>query len=108
MGWSRMPSSSGENDIRGTTNARNGINNRMMTGNPTAAVPCGENNTTTNQLARGHASGHSFQSDVPMVCVMANVAPNAASCSETKSRMRDLRTRRSGSLDGVSARSVKK
>jgi hypothetical protein len=33
-----MPSSSGENGICGTTTVRNGINNEMMTGNPTAAV----------------------------------------------------------------------
>lgn len=49
-----MPSSSGENSNRRTTSVRNGFN-KMMTGNPTAA----------------------------MVYVMAKVALNAASCSTT-------------------------
>ena len=102
VGRSRMPSSSGENGIRGMTNVRNGINNRMMTGNPTAAGRV----SATHQLAP--RLGYSFHGDAPMVCVMAKVAPNATSCSATKSRMRDLRTRRSGSLNGVSVRSVRK
>ena len=38
VGRSRIPSSSGENGICGTTSVRNGIKNKIITGNPTAAV----------------------------------------------------------------------
>jgi hypothetical protein len=38
VGRFKMRSSSGENGICGTMSVRNGINNKMMTGNPTAAV----------------------------------------------------------------------
>lgn len=54
MGRSRTPSSSGENGIRGTTSARNGISNKMMTGNPTAA---GQEKQSHESVARGLASG---------------------------------------------------
>ena len=37
MGLSRISNSMSENGKRGTTRVRSGINNRMMTGNPTAA-----------------------------------------------------------------------
>ena len=37
MGLSRISNSISENGKRGTTSVRSGINNRMMTGNPTAA-----------------------------------------------------------------------
>jgi hypothetical protein len=52
--------------------------------------------------------GAGFHTDLPMVCVIAKVAPNAPSCSATYRRMRDLRTWRRGSVDGVIVRSIRK
>lgn len=50
MGLSRISNSISENGKRGTTRVRNGINNRMMTGNPTAAGATQYKRTTMGQF----------------------------------------------------------
>jgi hypothetical protein len=110
VGLSRIPISSGENGKRGITNLRSGTNNKMMMGNPTAAGMTHKQQTKMNQssspIRRQREEGGG--GGIPIVCVIAKVEPKAISCTATKRRMRVLRTRRSGSLRGVIARSVRK
>ena len=77
VGLSRMPNSSAENGKRETTRVRSGINNRMMTGNPTAAnmtrttdssIQCPHGGMTgghTNRLCdrKGRTEGDELYSD---------------------------------------------
>lgn len=108
MGLSRFANSSGENGKRETTKVRSGINNRMMMGNPTAAGITHKQQTRCIIRTHSISTRQKMEGDVPIVCVIANVALKAVSCTATKRRMRDLRTRRSGSLYGVIERSMRR
>jgi len=56
VGLSRISNSISENGKRGTTRARSGINNRMMTGNPTAAGATQYKRKTKGQLIRSNVN----------------------------------------------------
>ena len=101
VGPSRIASSSLVNGRRGMTKIRRGMSNIIITGNPMAA----------GQDEISEAKGENARRQAvysPMVCVIANVAPNPTSCTPTNRRMRDLRTFLRGSPVGVRVLSRKK
>ena len=79
-----MRNSSGENSIFGTTGVRNRINNKMITGNSTAAVE------DKHQHSQGILI---FHIDMPSSYFLRYRKSHAfaASCSATYSKMRNLR-----------------